>query len=74
MAKYLKSVLLRRKQLTYVQRIYQLYFLIHYCWYNTRKVRAPRERHTCTVLASFKVKNFVRKHLFRVEPRSIEHV
>jgi hypothetical protein len=26
------------------------------------------------VLASFKVKKFLRKHFFRVEPRSIEHV
>jgi hypothetical protein len=38
---YAETVLLRRIQLTKVQRIYQLYFLIHYCCDNTRKVRAP---------------------------------
>jgi hypothetical protein len=35
------TVLLRGIQLTYVQRFEQMYFVIHYCWDNTRKVRAP---------------------------------
>jgi hypothetical protein len=34
-----KLVLPRDIQLTLVQRFYQLYFLIHYCCDNTRKVR-----------------------------------
>jgi hypothetical protein len=34
-------VLLHGIQLTAVQRFYQLYFVIHYCCDNTRKVRAP---------------------------------
>jgi hypothetical protein len=33
------SVLLRGIQLTFVQRFQQLYFVIHYCCDNTRKVR-----------------------------------
>jgi hypothetical protein len=38
---YIVQVLLRGIQLKFVQRFQQLYFLIHYCCDNTRKVRAP---------------------------------
>jgi hypothetical protein len=47
-----EMVLLRGIQLTFVQRIQQLHFVIHYCCDNTRKVRAPNAGgrsgvHTC---------------------------
>jgi hypothetical protein len=59
------SVLLRAIQLTLVQRFKQLYFLIHYCFDNTRNVRAPNadRRSGASLLASWKVNFFWKHHL-----------
>jgi hypothetical protein len=64
-------VLLRGIQLTFVQRFQQLYFVIHYCCDNTRKVRTERRQafgSATYILASFKVKILYDNTIFSVEP------